>query len=530
MLRRATLAVVLLLAVAAHAAEPGQDAPAPPPATSAPAEAVNNLFKATTEERDAIERLRHADSWVRRAIAAERLARYDDEGSATYLRDLAADGTWQVRCYAILACGRRGIDLPASRFASEREPRVLRTALRCRYEVPESSLRPLVERAAKSERLEDKLLALELALASTLPEDVVDRDDLLETIIFRMDRTETGSLSPRLAAITSGHDYGRSYRWREWFRKNRKDAGLNGAFVLPARGTVSELPWPASRGLLAALAPPRFADLERHIQDLSTREIDLAILIDCTASMSGEIAECQSGVDALMLFAQSVARDVRIAVIGYRDRRDKWETKAFDFTPSLSEARERLWQLSAEGGGDRPESVEPALKLAYTKLAWRPGKSLNAILIGDAPPHPGTGERCVELAAWGKKNGVTTYAIAPHVEQQQRKPTDPLPIDPEKPGTPEEPPAPDPEMEKWNRPGPAPLDSSRKRKAGDPWRKKLEPGEVEYFEEIATAGGGRAVKLPRDASLVAEIAGLTMGDRFKDEFEGFFWSWMLLCR
>ena len=36
--------------------------------------------------------------------------------------------------------------------------------------------------------------------------------------------------------------------------------------------------------------------------------------------------------------------------------------------------------------------------------------------------------------------------------------------------------------------------------------------------------------VPRDASLVAEIAGLTMGDRFKDEFEGFFWSWMLLCR
>jgi hypothetical protein len=63
-----------------------------------------------------------------------------------------------------------------------------------------------------------------------------------------------------------------------------------------------------------------------------------------------------------------------------------------------------------------------------------------------------------------------------------------------------------------------------------PWRQKLPPGAVEYWKEIAEAGGGRSVGLPRDASLIAEIAGLTLGDRHQSEFESFFASWFALCR
>ena len=46
----------------------------------------------------------------------------------------------------------------------------------------------------------------------------------------------------------------------------------------------------------------------------------------------------------------------------------------------------------------------------------------------------------------------------------------------------------------------------------------------------AAAGGGRAVTLPRDASLIAEIAGLTLAERYRAEFDVFFAEWMLLCR
>jgi len=470
------------------------------------------LTDASAAERGAIERLRSSAAWVRRALAAARLARFDCEPSRDCLQILLRDTSWQVRCYALEACARRGVPLPESAFQSESQSRVIRTALRCRYAVPRAPLEALVERLTKSSRVEDKMLALELLVAADLTGKQFDREELLETIILRMDRVEAGEVSPRLSSITSGGDSGRSYRWREWYRKNKKKLGLHGGFVVPI--SIAE----REDGFIASIPPERFVDLERHVENLGAREIDLAIMLDCTASMTGELAECQSGIDALMLFAEGVAKNVRVAVVAYRDPHDRLETQAWDFTSSITEARDHLWMLSAEGGGDRAESVGAALKLAYWKLSWRPGKSLNAVLIGDAPPHPGTGEQCVDMARKARAVGITTFAIAPHKELPQRAPqprNDPS-VSPTDNGEENAPSGPQP----W----------FRKRTPTSPWRQNLAPGEVEYFAEIAEAGGGRAVALPRDASLIAEIAGITFGDRFQDEIEVFFAQWMTLCR
>ena len=51
-----------------------------------------------------------------------------------------------------------------------------------------------------------------------------------------------------------------------------------------------------------------------------------------------------------------------------------------------------------------------------------------------------------------------------------------------------------------------------------------------WFPEIAEAGGGRAEILKDQDSLVAEIAELTLADRFRDEFADFFEGFRLLCR
>jgi hypothetical protein len=504
---------------------------AEPPVAEAAARPT--LAAAPDPERHAIEAMRKSSSWVRRAFACERLARFDCEPSAESLRLLVADPSWQVRCYAILACARRNLALPETQFANEDSLRVVRTALRARFDVPKDRLLPVVERLERSDSLEDRMMALELALAGDLDEKRVDRDALLQSIVMRMDRVETGSLSPRLAAITGGSDSGRSYRWREWYRKNRKNLGLDGGFVVAAD------PRERDRGPIAEIPSEAFVSLEKHVADLSDRELDIAIVLDCTASMSGEIAECQSGIDALMLFAQGVARDIRVAVVGYRDRRDKWETQAFDFTSSLQQAREHLWMLSAEGGGDRPESVSLGLKVTYGKLSWRPGKSLFTVLVGDAPPHPGTGEQAVEYAKRAFAGGVKTYCISPFMPVRAKPPAEPTAT-----------PAPEPELDPTKpivRPdgappvdipdptdapaGPQPWFKKRRPKEPvSPWRKDLAPGEVEYFAEIAEAGGGRAVTLPRDASLIAEIAGITLGDAHRDEIDVFFAEWMALCR
>jgi Mg-chelatase subunit ChlD len=157
--------------------------------------------------------------------------------------------------------------------------------------------------------------------------------------------------------------------------------------------------------------------------------------------------------------------------VAYRDRRDEFETRAWDFTSDIDEARRRVWQLSAEGGGDRPEAVLPALKLAVTQLTWRAGSAKVLTLIGDAPPHPGYGEHCVKLADGARSESkLTTHTILAE---------------------------------------------------GKP---------VKHFAEIAKAGGGRCVALDDDDALIAEITGLTLGDRYQDELREFFAVYLELCR
>jgi hypothetical protein len=523
-LMRSVPEIVLSLVLPVLAAPPLRAEPPEDAAAATDAEPIPTLAAAGESERETIARLAASPSWVRRALAVLRLARYGCPESEASLRSLLADRAWPVRCYALLAAARRGVPADSIRLDAESEPRVIRTALRCRFPYPKERLLNGVRTLDASDSLEDRCLALELALAGGLDAKEFDAEKTFGEIILRMDRAGTGSLSPRLAAISGGNDSGRSYRWREWYRENRRDHGLHGGFLFPPREA-----WPATvplawRGPFANLPATRMAELETHLEDLSTRSIDVAILLDCTASMSGEIAETQSGIDALLAFAREATAGARVAIVGYRDRRDRWETRAWDFTASPAEARARLWDLSAEGGGDRPESVLPALKLAFGSLSWNPEARRVAVLVGDAPPHPGTGEQCVALAKAAKAAGTTTFAIAPHQDLAPPRTESPADTaDPEP--TPEKPLAPGKGgLEKW--------DGTRVRKDSkiSPWRRPMKPGEVEYFAEIAEAGGGRAVTLPRDASLIAEIAGLTLAERYRDEFDVFFAEWMLLCR
>ena len=55
-------------------------------------------------------------------------------------------------------------------------------------------------------------------------------------------------------------------------------------------------------------------------------------------------------------------------------------------------------------------------------------------------------------------------------------------------------------------------------------------GPPEHFPEIAAAGSGRLVELSDGDSLVGEIVGLTLGDRFDEAMRGFFEAYLSVCR
>jgi Mg-chelatase subunit ChlD len=301
-----------------------------------------------------------------------------------------------------------------------------------------------------------------------------------------MSDEEGGAFSPRLARITGGEDLRRAYKWRNWWKRNRRRP-LDAARVLPALPSEDEpdrtLPTPSPENEWSEVATMELADFSKladHLERLAHQPVDLAIVIDCTASMSGEIADAQGGVDDLMRFVGDVSGGIRVGIVGYRDRREKFETVGWDFTSSIDDARANLWRLSAEGGGDKPELVDEGLELAVTKFHWNQAHRGVLVLVGDAPPHPGRGAACVTLAAHARRHGVTDQLGPDGIRGAGRR-------------------------------------SFRRDRAS-----------IGFFPEIAAAGGGRVVNLARDERLVPEIAGLIVGTEFEAPMVEFFEVYMTL--
>jgi hypothetical protein len=430
------------------------------------------LADAPAAERQTIERLLASTSWPKRAFAALRLERYGCDESRDVLTNLLKDKAWQARAFAVRALARRRIKPPETNdwFASESEPRVLRTALRHRYVIDPARIERGVRILARSNDLEDKMLAVELGVFSANADMLKLVTATAKQIILKMNRGEAGVLSSRLAIVTGARGLRRAQQWQSWLMKTGRQ------FQVRATHDVDEGVLPAPLSSIAQLESESFCNMEDYIAKLGEKEVDLAIALDCTASMSGEIAAAQAGIDEMMLFVGDMVSSLRVGVVAYRDRRDEFETKLFEFTDDIAAARQQIWTLVADGGGDSPEAVFPAIKAALSQLSWRPGRpggvsSKVLVIVGDAPPHVGFGHQCVTAVESARAQfQLTTHAI------------------------------------------------------------QAEGKEVKFFPEIAKAGGGLCVSLDDDDTLMAEITGLALGDRFQNEFREFFRIYLDLCR
>ena len=130
------------------------------------------------------------------------------------------------------------------------------------------------------------------------------------TVLLTLNRGEAGALSGRLAALTGQHTLYSPFHWKRWLGQQGRSLRLDPAFAVPGSGDALE---PA---LLASIDAQRFADLEAYISSIDHKPIDLAIVIDCTASMSGELAAAQGGIDDLMLFIRDVASENVASAVG----------------------------------------------------------------------------------------------------------------------------------------------------------------------------------------------------------------------
>ncbi len=148
-----------------------------------------------------------------------------------------------------------------------------------------------------------------------------------------------------------------------------------------------------------------------------TNNLDLAIVLDTTGSMSEEIEDLQRNIASTTIALHRLCRRLRIGVVAYRDKTDarkSYVTRSFPLTElpkadnggkALRELRRFVNQLNADGGGDVPEDMLAGLRDALA-MQWNgsSGSDLDIIiLVADAPPHPSEADELRwELRDWSQ--------------------------------------------------------------------------------------------------------------------------------
>lgn len=124
-----------------------------------------------------------------------------------------------------------------------------------------------------------------------------------------------------------------------------------------------------------------------NFQNEYTSPHDTAILIDSTGSMSGLIDQYKQ--EALRLAEKTLNSGGRVALYDYRDLNDPYQPiERCNFeTCTLETFREGLGQITADGGGDDPESLLSASLQVMQSLDWKLGSTKSLVVLTDAGYH-----------------------------------------------------------------------------------------------------------------------------------------------
>jgi Ca-activated chloride channel homolog len=153
-----------------------------------------------------------------------------------------------------------------------------------------------------------------------------------------------------------------------------------------------------TRNITAAIGPIRpdvpcaeASAIAKESQANMLTRVDVLFVLDVTGSMSPSIEGVKNGIKGFVSEFQQHQIDARVGLIGFRDRTVGEEPQLLMFNDEVFTAdpdcfRNAVAKLSAQGGGDTPESDLDALVLASNQ-PFRPDADRKVIvLITDAPP------------------------------------------------------------------------------------------------------------------------------------------------
>ena len=163
-----------------------------------------------------------------------------------------------------------------------------------------------------------------------------------------------------------------------------------GSKVVASRATPNIIA--SSDSTATTSAPP--ANRSDSIQNTAVRQLDLVLLLDATGSMADELDFLKAGLNeiAAQFNSQPDSTILRYGFVVYRDQEKSDSIQLFSLTNDWELFAETLMTVTAVGGGDYPENLNGGLYQAVTGMNWNPAAEHLLILLGDAPPHPDTGE------------------------------------------------------------------------------------------------------------------------------------------
>ncbi len=119
--------------------------------------------------------------------------------------------------------------------------------------------------------------------------------------------------------------------------------------------------------------------------------VEVVFVLDTTGSMGGLLESAKQKVWSI---ANEIAKGkpapkIRMGLVAYRDKGDKYVTQVTDLTTNLDKMYEKLLDLKADGGGDGPEHVLKGIEDAIERVSWSADKKTFKVVyvVGDAPAH-----------------------------------------------------------------------------------------------------------------------------------------------
>ncbi len=497
MLRRILLIMVFttLAVSAANAQTPDSPGTPPPASTTIRTEPTDPdrvpWDDVSPELREQIPLLMADVNWPIRVFALLRLERYSGAEPQAFIHQAISDSAWQVRCFAIRAAAATGMAIDPTILADEKDPKVLRAALRAGVALPHEQIKPHAQRLLKTRGIEELVLGLELAACSDIEDVRIEAQSRAVRLIRNMDESVALLITRRLATIFGLHrPFETAAEWRLWLAGRGEKVPLAASdFARRSHGRVGS-------PIITGMDDEAFTRLLDYLSSLKQRDLDLVLVMDATASMIPMVNQVRAGIDSLILFLSDISRNMRIAFVGYRDHDNPPVWDGHPFTTDINSIRRYLFDLRISGGADYPEAVLDGLQ-ATAKLDWNRKAEREIVVVGDAPPHEKDLYQVRALLDGMRDSGVTVHAV--HVPMDYP------------PGT----------YERLT-----PMQAEERRL----WLENYNKRTGEVFAEIADNGGGKKARLTQADQLVPSIMRFTIEEGWWSAFDEFYEAYLDVCR